>query len=301
LHIYIYGEKSFKKTIHDALEHGNVKFHLDENGTIQEINSLEALKLTIENEPDNIYLIDHEKIIDKKSLNSKIKFLTPKDGIEKEFLDQHGIEDIAIDDIKDLPKYIIKKLDALHLTDTFDEEDDEDIDNITKQEDDMASISDDEINAISGILDDIENIEEEEDFDLGDDLKDLLTSDDAQDNIQDDTQDDDIDEVMNIDIEDSPIENVEEHSIEENISEIMDIDIQNNDQGSQIMEEISELDNLNEDDMLAALSGVDSSTTSTKEKSEPINIDASNVNDLSTLLTQLLNNKTLEITVKIKD
>jgi hypothetical protein len=301
LHIYIYGEKSFKKTIHDALEHGNVKFHLDENGTIQEINSLEALKLTIENEPDNIYLIDHEKIIDKKSLNSKIKFLTPKDGIEKEFLDQHGIEDIAIDDIKDLPKYIIKKLDALHLTDTFDEEDDEDIDNITKQEDDMASISDDEINAISGILDDIENIEEEEDFDLGDDLKDLLTSDDAQDDIQDDTQDDDIDEVMNIDIEDSPIENVEEHSIEENISEIMDIDIQNNDQGSQIMEEISELDNLNEDDMLAALSGVDSSTTSTKEKSEPINIDASNVNDLSTLLTQLLNNKTLEITVKIKD
>ncbi len=306
MHIYIYGEKSFKKTIHDALEHGNVKFHLDENGTIEELNSLEALKLAIEDEPDNIYLIDHEKIIDKKSFNSKIKFLTPKDGIEKEFLDEHGIEDIAIDDIKDLPKYIIKKLDALHLTDTFDEND-----NITANTT-TASISEDEIDAISDILEDIENIENkddsDDDFDLGDDLKDLLSSDDEESENDDDIIEDEIDDiadVMNIDLEEDTIEDVA------NISDVMNIQLENNDQGMQDMEELSQLDNVKEDEMIAALSGIEDidlgsnldipKVKDTKNDSQAISIDASNVNDLSSLLTQLLNNKTLEITVKIKD
>jgi len=299
LHIYIYGEKSFKKTIHEALEHGNVKFHLDENGTIEELNSLEALKLAIESEPNNIYLIDQEKIIDNKSLNSKIKFLTPKDGIEKEFLDQHGIEDIAIDDIKKLPKYIIKKLDALHLTDTFDE-DDKNIDN-------PSSISEDEIDAISDILEDIENIddkndtslsdEDDEDFDLGDDLKDLLASDDEEEedieNSSDEVIIDDISEVMNIDLEDAGINDTAQD---------------NNDQGIQNMEDLTQLDSLKEEDIMAALNDFDdkidsniSTENEDKKESSSINIDASNVNDLSSLLTQLLNNKTLEITVKIKD
>lgn len=299
MHIYIYGEKSFKKTIHEALEHGNVKFHLDENGTIEELNSLEALKLAIESEPNNIYLIDQEKIIDNKSLNSKIKFLTPKDGIEKEFLDQHGIEDIAIDDIKKLPKYIIKKLDALHLTDTFDE-DDKNIDN-------PSSISEDEIDAISDILEDIENIddkndtslsdEDDEDFDLGDDLKDLLASDDEEEedieNSSDEVIIDDISEVMNIDLEDAGINDTAQD---------------NNDQGIQNMEDLTQLDSLKEEDIMAALNDFDdkidsniSTENEDKKESSSINIDASNVNDLSSLLTQLLNNKTLEITVKIKD
>jgi len=36
-------------------------------------------------------------------------------------------------------------------------------------------------------------------------------------------------------------------------------------------------------------------------KKETISVDSSNVNDLSLLLSKLLSNKTLEITIKIKD
>ena len=82
--IYIYGNQSFKKEIHETLDHSNIKFKLDNNTVIEEIESLEKLKTTIENNPKDIYLIDDEKIIKKNSLNKKLKFLTPKDGIEEE-------------------------------------------------------------------------------------------------------------------------------------------------------------------------------------------------------------------------
>ncbi|MEA1914586.1 MAG: hypothetical protein U9N30_04635 [Campylobacterota bacterium] len=298
MHIYIYGSKEFKKAVHSALDHGNVKFRMDDKGTIEDLDSLETLKMTIEQEPENIYLIDHEKIIDKKSLNSKIKFLTPKDGIEKEFLDDHGIEDVSIDSIEDLPKYVIRKLEAMHLTDIFDDSDEK-----NSAQEDMVGISENEIDAISDILEDIENIAEDSsqnakrtqnDFGLGDDLKDLLSYDEDQqeDEPEDIAQDDDMAQLMDISPkQDEQNENDEKPTI----------------QGTQTMEEISELDNVEENDMMAALDGMDMSATAPvvstplQTSSKPISIDASNVNDLASLLTQLLNNKTLEITVKIKE
>lgn len=113
--IYIYGNQSFKKEIHETLEHSNIKFKLDNATVIEEINTLTKLKAAINENPNDIYLIDDEKIIKKNSLNKKIKFLTPKDGIDEEYLLDSGIADLSIDSLSELPKYIIKRYEELKL------------------------------------------------------------------------------------------------------------------------------------------------------------------------------------------
>jgi len=100
LNIYIYGNQSFKKEILETLEHSNIKFKLDTDTSIKEINKLSELKQTIRTYPKEIYLIDDEKIIKKNSLNKKLKFFIPKDGIEEEFLLDNGIADLSIDSFK---------------------------------------------------------------------------------------------------------------------------------------------------------------------------------------------------------
>ncbi|RXJ83655.1 hypothetical protein [Arcobacter cloacae] len=109
MNIYIYGNQSFKKEIHETLDHSNIKFKLDSNTLITELESLNELKKAIKNNPKDVYIIDDEKIIKKNSLNKKIKFLAPKDGIEEEFLLDSGIADLSIDSLKEIPKYILKK------------------------------------------------------------------------------------------------------------------------------------------------------------------------------------------------
>ncbi|NCB10031.1 MAG: hypothetical protein EOM78_00185 [Erysipelotrichia bacterium] len=109
MNIYIYGNQSFKKEIHETLEHSNIKFKLDSNTLITELESLNELKKAIKNNPKDVYIIDDEKIIKKNSLNKKIKFLAPKDGIEEEFLLDSGIADLSIDSLKEIPKYILRK------------------------------------------------------------------------------------------------------------------------------------------------------------------------------------------------
>lgn len=109
MNIYIYGNQSFKKDIHQTLDHANIKFKLDSDSIIKDIDNLEELKNTIKSNPNDIYLIDDEKIIKKNSLNQKIKFLTPKDGIEQEFLLDNNIADLSVDSLAEIPKYILKK------------------------------------------------------------------------------------------------------------------------------------------------------------------------------------------------
>ncbi|MDY0051383.1 MAG: hypothetical protein RBR65_02480, partial [Aliarcobacter sp.] len=109
MNIYIYGNRSFKKEIHETLEHSNIKFKLDSNSIIREIDHLYELKETIKENPKDIYLIDDEKIIKKNSLNEKIKFFAPKDGIEEEFLLDSGIADLSINTLSEIPKYILRK------------------------------------------------------------------------------------------------------------------------------------------------------------------------------------------------
>ena len=48
--IYIYGNQSFKKEIHETLEHANIKFKLDNNTAIEEINNINQLKEIIKNQ-----------------------------------------------------------------------------------------------------------------------------------------------------------------------------------------------------------------------------------------------------------
>lgn len=122
MNIYIYGNQSFKKEIHETLEHSNIKFKLDDNTIIEEIDNLEKLKEKILQNPKDIYLIDDEKIIKKNSLNKKIKFLTPKDGIDEEFLLDSGIADLSINSLNELPKYIIRKYEELKLLESKTEE-----------------------------------------------------------------------------------------------------------------------------------------------------------------------------------
>lgn len=109
MNIYIYGNHSFKKDIHETLEHSNIKFKMDNDCVIKEINDLSVLKQTIKNNPYDVYLIDDEKIIKKNSLQKKIKFLTPKDAIEEEFLLDSGIADLSVNSLSEIPKYIIRK------------------------------------------------------------------------------------------------------------------------------------------------------------------------------------------------
>lgn len=110
MNIYIYGGSNFRKEIHKTLTDSSIKHELDENSKILELNSLEELKNAIFKNPKDIYLIDDSKIIKKNSINRKIKFLAPKDGIEEEFLLDSGIADLSVDSLAEIPKYIIKKV-----------------------------------------------------------------------------------------------------------------------------------------------------------------------------------------------
>ena len=76
---------------------------------------------------------------------------------------------------------------------------------------------------------------------------------------------------------------------------------------------IFELDSLNEQDLIEALSGSNISNVAQTDtqniKRTPkmeisnnnIDIGSSNINDIASLISKLLNNKTLEITIKIKE
>ena len=130
MNIYIYGNQSFKKEIHETLEHSNIKFKLDSNTLITELESLNELKKAIKDNPKDVYIIDDEKIIKKNSFNKKIKFLAPKDGIEEEFLLDSGIADLSIESLKEIPKYILRKYEEEKKL----QENSPKIDNITDEE-----------------------------------------------------------------------------------------------------------------------------------------------------------------------
>ncbi len=74
-----------------------------------------------------------------------------------------------------------------------------------------------------------------------------------------------------------------------------------------------ELAEINEQDILDALSGLDgvdlssnggeirvSSTDSDAVEKQTLEVDSSNINDVASLLEKLMNNKTLEVSIKIK-
>jgi len=332
LNIYIYGNNSFKKEIHETLEHANIKFKLDSDTKIEDIKTLDVLKSTIEASPNDIYLIDDEKIIKKNAISQKIKFLTPKDGIEEEFLLDNGIADISVDSLKEIPKYILEKHEQQKeiepgiqnsIIDIVDEayeneennemEDDFDIELDEELAQLLSSANDDneehtseenqevkDINIKDVNLDEIEGLINDEDTSNNELSKDEFSSvinfeeDFGLNNIQSDYDDENI-------FEEEKVHEVEKE--ESDFMEMENITLEEPIQGDDMSSNFSELDSLNEEDVLNALSNIDSpvATASNDSSNQKIEVESSNVNDIAELISKLLNNKTLEITIKIKD
>ena len=371
MNIYIYGSKSFKKDVHDELDHSNIKFKLDDSSAIVDIDGLDDLKRLIENNSDDIFLIDDAKIIKKDALQgkfkSKLKFLIPKDGIEEQYLFEHGIGDISFDSIDELSKHITNKI-TLNS--------DEDIDNQEAIHETISDIVNDAYSA------------EDDSIKLNDELSDLLVSNDFEQKIYDEdeagaeplmaekynafeleeemtqlshtkesTADELLDDLMHMEISnddfDNSVDNVtmkeledlsisnddfqmdneskkkntlrtETSELEEQLDGLTlnndDFDLQSNQneikenlnmgkpQGDyEMVGDFSSLDDINESDIIAALNGEEVSInetqvlTSTKKSDDVVSLNLDNTDNIAELLSTLLKNKTLEITVKIKE
>lgn len=170
MNIYLYGSQDFKKEIYKIFETSQIK-KLYSGVIIKEINNLKNLEDAIKAQPEDIYLIDDEKIAKKNSLKPKI-FIS-KDAIAEQFLIDNGIADLTIDSLDELPEYVVRKYELeKNLNDTkignnqeeqveFDSElskisikDDE-----KKEEEKLKNISNKEENNISGLnLNELENL-----------------------------------------------------------------------------------------------------------------------------------------------
>ena len=375
MNIYIYGNHSFKKDIHETLEHSNIKFKMDNDCVIKEINDLSVLKQTIKNNPYDVYLIDDEKIIKKNSLQKKIKFLTPKDAIEEEFLLDSGIADLSVNSLSEIPKYIIRKYEDQKKTNEqekvsiFDDVDsaadkdnnvelDEELAKLLAKEDevheeqiniptdnylesenleDLFNISDDINFQQSSSSDNISKNEFDDIMNFNDDfgLNNISFDydDDAANNEPLDPMEEDFFKSISMDNEENDEEEDDENEIFEDIDFLEEIFI-NKEKNKQEKEEkvnenkifneslqreksmnddeFFELDSLNEKDLLEALSyngdnvsnmnHTDLKTNILENSSNTISVNSSsNVDELAQLISKLLNNKTLEITIKIKD
>jgi acyl carrier protein len=111
VNIYIYGNIQFTNEVHKILDHGNIRFKI-EDGEIEEIKSLNTLKNLLKSEPQEIYLIDENKIIEDDFISKYLKFLLPEDGIKLSFLDAHSTGDISLRQTSDIANYITKRLEA---------------------------------------------------------------------------------------------------------------------------------------------------------------------------------------------
>lgn len=269
MNIYIYGTQNFKKDIHAELSRSNIDYKLGDNGLIQDVNSLDTLKELIEDSPEEVFLIDDAKIIKENLINSKIKFLKPKDGIEQKYLKEMGIEEFSVDSIQDISRYILKKMKALGL------DDDEEFEERNEIE-----------NSISDIVKDAYSLEEENnsdsleddgsDYELSDDLKTLLTS-----------NKDENKELFKLD---DDYLNSRENSMED----------------SKKAEDFTSLEELSESDILSAFNGLDMPKTQTpkkvdKDEGKEVSIKLDNPEDIKDFLSKLLNSKAIEITVKVKE
>jgi len=111
VNIYIYGSTSFSNEIHKVLDHGNIRFKI-EDGDVVDVTTLQYLKELIIEDPYQIFLIDENVIIEDDFISKYLKILVPKNGIEKSFLDHHGIGDISQRKYTDLLIYIEKRLET---------------------------------------------------------------------------------------------------------------------------------------------------------------------------------------------
>jgi len=288
LNIYIYGNNSFKKEIHKTLEHSNIKFKLDSNSVIEDIEDLKTLKSKIKINPNDIYLIDDEKIIKKNAFSQKIKFLTPKDGIEEVFLLDNGIADLSVDSLKEIPKYILRKYEEQKVL----EQDNQKLTNDIEDGDyeDEVDIELDE--ELSQLLSSSKNKEENKNINL-DEINSLIKDDNLSENFE-----------KNLGLNNTSSDYDKQISLNEELDKNEKNEMEKESiKGENVSNDFTELDSLNEKDVLSALEGISSeiSTKESEKETENIEIKSSNVQDIAELISKLLNNKTLEITIKIKE
>lgn len=108
MNIFIYGNQNFKNEVHKILLNSKIETIL-EDVKIEDISNIDILKEKIAINPNDIFLIDEDKIIKK----SRFKFLKQKDGIEEDFLLQYGVNDLSIDSLAEIPNYIIRKYERI--------------------------------------------------------------------------------------------------------------------------------------------------------------------------------------------
>ena len=108
MNIFIYGNQNFKNEVNKILLNSKIETIL-EDVKIEDISNIDILKENIAKNPNDIYLIDEDKIIKK----SRFKFLKQKDGIEEDFLLQYGVNDLSIDSLEEIPNYIIRKYERI--------------------------------------------------------------------------------------------------------------------------------------------------------------------------------------------
>ena len=100
MNIYIYGSKEFKRSVNTILLKADIVQKIDN------INTISRLKKLIKDTPDDIFIIDEEKIIYENFFTKTLKFLNPKDGIEKKFLNKYGVGDICFNSLDGVVSYI---------------------------------------------------------------------------------------------------------------------------------------------------------------------------------------------------
>lgn len=159
MNIFIYGKDDFRKDIKRILGESKIDEKL-QNISIAEILNLEDLKEQIASNPDDVFLIDDEKIFKK----SKFGFLKAKDAIEEEFLLQCGVSELSIDSFEEIPNYITRKYDRLNLKkEPSDSEiiNEDDLDNLVLAKDEEKDLNVDSNQSF--LEDDIVDTEKKED------------------------------------------------------------------------------------------------------------------------------------------
>jgi len=104
LNIYIYGTEKFKTKVRFTLTKANLEVN------IESINTLFKLQTTIENNPNEIFIIDESKIIESNMVTKYFQFLSPKDGIKREFIEKYGIGDVCFNSISGMIGYIKSRI-----------------------------------------------------------------------------------------------------------------------------------------------------------------------------------------------
>jgi hypothetical protein len=164
LNIYIYGAKDFKNSVSTILAKSDIV------DGVEKVNSLSRLQSVIQETPKEIFIIDESKIYQENFLNKKFSFLKPKDGIEKQFLDQHGVGDICFHSLEGIVTYLKSRLDlSQDSTKGVVDESHETIESLDDNEDimeDLGPLEEVSEEASYKDLSEIEKIEEIEDFQM---------------------------------------------------------------------------------------------------------------------------------------